>query len=104
LNGANSIQAPPEPPARSAAPRELKLVVGGRLSRGWRQARRIFHVLVGLAFFFFAAAGASVALAEWRSYAQTPANGVWRFAVISGFSALLMFFGVYSLVRARSVR
>jgi len=104
LSGANSIQIPPEQPRNRTGPNALKRGIGGRLGEGWRLARRIFHVLVGLTFFVFATAGATVALEEWRAYREAPPNGVWRFAAIAGFSTLLLIFGLYSILKARSVR
>jgi len=78
--------------------------LGSLLRYGWRQTRRFFHVLVGLAFFVFAGIGASLAFSEWQAYAHNPANGVWRFGTIAGFSLLLVIFGLYSFLKARSVR
>lgn len=78
--------------------------LGERLGYGWRQARRIFHVLIGLTFLFFAAAGASLAYSEWQAYAREPSAGIWRFATIASFSVLLVIFGVYSIAKVRSVR
>ena len=82
----------------------MKRAFPGRFSLIWRQARQVFHVLVAVAFFFLAAAGATLSLEEWRAYAQAPSAGVWRFATISGFTMLLLVFGIYSLLKARSVR
>lgn len=77
----------------------------GQLFRyGWRQTRRLFHALVGLTFLVFAAIGASLSYSEWQAYAQNPSNGIWRFATIAGFSLLLVVFGLYSFLKARSVR
>lgn len=104
MNAGNTIQIPPEPPRAGPRPARLARGLSGRLGEGWRLARRLFHVLVGIAFIFFATAGGTLALAEWRAYAQAPANGVWRFATISGFSILLLIFGLYSFLKARSIR
>jgi hypothetical protein len=77
---------------------------GQLLSKGWRHARRIFHALVGVAFLFFAGAGATLAFSEWRAYSATPSNGVWRFGLLAGFTLLLLMFGLYSFLKARNVR
>ena len=74
------------------------------LRYGWRQTRRLFHLLVGVAFLIFAALGASLTFSEWQAYVQTPANGLWRFGTIAGFTLLLLIFGLYSFAKARSVR
>jgi hypothetical protein len=77
----------------------------GRLAKqGWRHTRRLFHMLIGMAFLLLAAAGATQSFAEWQAYAQRPMNGMWRFDVVAGFSVVLLIFGLYSFVRARSVR
>jgi hypothetical protein len=95
-----------EAPNREGSPRPGSRPpgIGERLSYGWRQARRIFHVLIGLTFLFFAAAGATLSYSEWQAYSQAPANGIWRFAVLTSFTVLLVIFGVYSIAKARNVR
>lgn len=100
----SSVQAPPGSPNRRQNPRAGPAVLGERLSHGWRLARRIFHVLIGLTFFFFAAAGATLSYAEWQTYSRTPSSGVWRFAMLAAFTLLLVIFGVHSFVKTRSVR
>jgi len=75
-----------------------------QIGRGWRLARRLFHVLVGTTFLFFAAAGATLSLSEWRAYTEAPSNGPWRFGMLASFTLLLLIFGLYSFVKARSVR
>jgi hypothetical protein len=75
-----------------------------QIGRGWRQARRLFHALVGITFLFFAAVGVTLSFAEWRAYVEMPSNGLWRFGMMAGFTLLLVIFGLYSFVKARSVR
>lgn len=104
MNSANPIPIPPDPQRTRVALRQLQRAVPGRFSAIWRQARQVFHVLVAAAFFFLAAAGATLSVQEWRAYAQAPSAGVWRFATISGFTLVLVIFGLYSLLKARSVR
>ncbi len=100
----SSMQTPLRSPNREPELRPRAPGWREGLSYGWRQARRIFHVLIGITFLFFAAAGATLSYSEWQTYAQAPANGIWRFAVLSGFTVLLVIFGVYSIAKARSVR
>jgi hypothetical protein len=95
LSGVNPI---PTPATRK--PERLS----GQVARGWRQTRRVFHVLVGLAFFALAAAGATLSFAEWRAHVESPANGIWRFGLLAGFTLFLVIFGLYSFLKARSVR
>lgn len=78
--------------------------LGRLLQHGWRHAKRLFHVLVGIAFLLLAAAGASLCFAEWRAYTERPMNGMWRFDVVAGFTVVLLIFGVYSFLKARNVR
>jgi hypothetical protein len=61
-------------------------------------------MLVGLAFLFLAAAGAAVCFSEWRFYHRAPSVGLVRFGVVAGFTVILIIFGLYSFVKARSVR
>jgi hypothetical protein len=79
-------------------------MMGERLRYGYRQFKRGFHFLVGLAFLCLAALGAALSLAEWRTYLTTPSAGAARLAIFTGFTALLVLFGLYSFVKARSVR
>jgi len=100
----SATQAPPQSPNRERGRRSGLRIVGEHLSYGWRQTRRIFHVLIGIAFFFFAAAGATLSYSEWQAYVREPANGIWRFAVLASFTVLLVVFGVHSIAKARNVR
>jgi hypothetical protein len=78
--------------------------LGRLLHRGWRHTQRLFHVAVGMVFLLLAAAGATQAFAEWQAYTRKPMNGMWRFEIVAGFTVLLLLFGVYSFLKARSVR
>jgi hypothetical protein len=98
LGGANPIQIP------SSDSKERAGRLMAQIGRGWRLARRLFHVLVGITFLFFAAAGVTLSLAEWRTYLEAPSNGPWRLGMMAGFTLLLLIFGLYSFVKARSVR
>ena len=66
--------------------------------------RRLFHMLVGVAFLVLSLAGATVTFSEWELYRQTPDLGWGRFGVVGGFTVLLAIFGLYSFVKARNVR
>jgi hypothetical protein len=100
----SAMQTPVRSPESERPPRARRPGIGERLGYGWRQARRFFHFLIGITFLFFAAAGATLSYSEWRTYAQAPANGVWRFAIMSSFTVLLVIFGVHSIAKARHVR
>jgi hypothetical protein len=77
---------------------------GSELRRWYRHAQRLFHVLVGLTFLALAVAGAWVSFGEWRDYLRTPSAGVWRFGILAGFTVMLVILGLYSFLKARSVR
>jgi hypothetical protein len=70
----------------------------------FQSAKRLFHVLVALAFLVMAVGGASVSLAEWQYYTKEPAAGLVRFVLFSSFTVLLIIFCLYSFAKARSVR
>jgi len=74
------------------------------LSRGIRQAQRLFHMLVGLAFLLLGLAGAGVSFSEWRFYQRSPSVGLVRFSLLAGFTVLLIIMGLYSFAKARNVR
>jgi uncharacterized BrkB/YihY/UPF0761 family membrane protein len=74
------------------------------LRRLFCRARQLFHVLIGVAFLFLTVAGASVSLKLWQDYQKMPSQGVWSFGMVVSFTVLLLFFGLYSFVKARSVR
>jgi len=74
------------------------------LARLFRHAQRTFHAVVGVAFLCLAVAGAAVSFAEWRDYRQAPSIGLTAFALVAGFTVLLIIFCLYSFAKARSVR
>jgi hypothetical protein len=76
----------------------------GLLRRWFLHAQRIFHLLVGAAFLFFALAGAAVSWSEWHYYQRAPSVGVYRFGLVLGFTVLLLLLGLYTFAKARSVR
>ena len=77
----------------------------GNLASFWlRQAQRLFHILIGFAFFLLALAGAAVCFSEWQYYRLSPSIGLVRFGLLIGFTVLLIIFGLYSFAKARSVR
>ena len=78
--------------------------LGSFFISSFRQAQRLFHMLVGLVFLCFAFAGVSVSYAEWQYLKKTPESGPLRFALIAGFTVLLIVFGLYSFAKARSIR
>jgi hypothetical protein len=78
--------------------------LGNLLGHWFLHTRRLFHMLVGLAFMFLAVAGAAVTFSEWRYYREAPEVGPARFSLVGGFTVLLAIFCLYSFVKARNVR
>jgi hypothetical protein len=70
----------------------------------FRNAQRLFHMLVGLAFLVLAAAGATVSVSEWNYYLKSPSVGLARFILVASFTVLLVIFCLYSFAKARSIR
>jgi hypothetical protein len=61
-------------------------------------------MLVGLVFLVLAAAGVIVSFSEWQYYLKSPSVGLVRFVLVASFTVLLIIFGLYSFVKARSIR
>jgi len=74
------------------------------IGRWFLHAQRLFHLLVGLTFLLLAAAGATVCFSEWRFRLRDPSVGLIRFGMVAGFTVILIIFGLYSFLKARSVR
>ncbi|MGD0129750.1 MAG: hypothetical protein ABSF46_30890 [Terriglobia bacterium] len=70
----------------------------------FRNAQRLFHLLVGLTFLVLAAAGATVSFAEWQNYLKTPAQGLIGFVLYASFTVFLVILCLYSFVKARNIR
>jgi TRAP-type C4-dicarboxylate transport system permease small subunit len=76
------------------------------ISSGYRKALRLFHMLVGLVFLGLAIAVAILSFEEWEGYQKSASFGLARFYLYagSGFTVVLILCGLYSFVKARSVR
>jgi hypothetical protein len=94
------LEAPGPDGRRANVLSKLRILLG----RWFLYAQRLFHVLVGLAFFLLAAAGVVVCFSEWRFHHREPSIGLVRFGMVAGFTVVLIIFGLYSFVKARSVR
>jgi len=70
----------------------------------FRNAQRLFHLLVGLTFLVLAAAGATVSFAEWQNYLKAPAQGLVAFILYATFTVFLVILCLYSFVKARNIR
>ncbi len=78
--------------------------LGSLFKQLFRNAQRLFHLLVGLTFLILAAAGATVTFAEWQNYLKSPSVGLVSFILYASFTVFLVILCLYSLVKARNVR
>ena len=77
----------------------------GSLLHHWLvSAKRLFHLLIALAFMVLTLAVASQALAAWEEYRKTPDVGSLYFKLYGGLTILLAILCLYSFAKARSVR
>jgi divalent metal cation (Fe/Co/Zn/Cd) transporter len=78
--------------------------LGNLFHHGYRNAQRLFHMLVGVIFMALAAGGAMVTFNEWMDYRKRPQEGVVELAIYAAFTIFLVILGLYSFVKARNVR
>ena len=78
--------------------------LGSLFRQLFRNAQRLFHLMVGLTFLILAVAGASVAFAEWQNYLKSPSVGLVSFVLYASFTVFLVILCLYSFVKARNVR
>jgi len=77
----------------------------GNLLHFWFvNAKRLFHLLIALAFMVLTLAGASLTYSEWEGYRKLPEQGLIHFEMFGGFTVLLAILCLYSFAKARSVR
>ncbi|HTS68533.1 MAG TPA: hypothetical protein VMO17_06085 [Terriglobia bacterium] len=76
----------------------------GNLVRFWLiNAKRLFHMLIGVAFMVLTLAGATLTYAEWEGYRKSPELGLIHFSMFGGFTILLAILCLYSFMKARNV-
>ena len=78
--------------------------IGSLLHYWFLNAKRLFHLLIALAFMALTVLVAGQALAEWLSYRKTPAEGLIYFDLYGGLAVFLAILCLYSFVKARNVR
>jgi hypothetical protein len=77
----------------------------GSLLQNWLvSAKRLFHMMIGVAFMLLTLAGASLTFAEWQGYRKTPEGGLVHFTMFGAFTIFLAVLCLYSFVKARNVR
>lgn len=81
------------------------VTTGGRLRRTWRLARRLFEFSIGLFFLCLAVVGGEASVMEWKSYLRHPSFGIELLVYVCViFTIALIFFALYSFLKARSIR
>lgn len=78
--------------------------LGTRLRRSMRQVHRIFEFVMGLVFFVLAIGCISLSLTQWQKYHHDSSTGLSLFYMFISFSIVLLFCGLYSFLKARSIR
>jgi hypothetical protein len=78
--------------------------IGSLLHYWFLNAKRLFHMLIALAFMFLTLMGVSVTYSEWEGYRKTPEEGLVHFTMFGGFTVFLAILCLYSFAKARSVR
>ena len=78
--------------------------LGTLLIQLFRNAQRLFHVLVGLTFLVLAGAGATVSFSEWQTHLRSPSVGLTGFILYASFTVFLVILCLYSFVKARNIR
>ena len=78
--------------------------LGSLLHYWFLNAKRLFHLLIALAFMILTLAGASLTFTEWEGYRKTPEVGLIHFTMFGGFTVFLAILCLYSFAKARSVR
>lgn len=78
--------------------------LGEGFKRTIRQLRRLWDLLIGLAFLVLAGAGGEVSLRLWKEHQTHPEHGLVSFGLLASFTVLLIIFSLYSFAKARSVR
>lgn len=79
--------------------------VGGRMRRIWRLARRLFEFAIGIFFLSLAVVGGEASVMEWKHYLKHPSLGLSVLVYVCvAFTIALIFFALYSFLKARSIR
>jgi len=77
----------------------------GNLFHYWfLNVKRLFHLLISLAFLVAALVGAALTFAEWEGYRKSPQAGLVHFTMFGGFTLFLTILCLYSFGKARNVR
>lgn len=78
--------------------------LGNALHYWFLNLKRLFHLLIALAFMLLTAMVATQTLSEWLAYRKAPEGGLLYFDLYGGLAILLAILCLYSFVKARNVR
>jgi len=95
------------PGTASVRVREVRKALGqiGRLLNSWfLNAKRLFHLLIALAFMFLTLLVGFQAYVEWGEYRNAPGQGLVYVYMYGGFAIFLAILCLFSFAKARSVR
>jgi O-antigen ligase len=90
--------------ARAGQERKALSRLGSLFHYWFLHAKRLFHMLIALAFMLLTFAVAYQTFEEWEDYRKTPAAGLLYFELYGGFAVFLAILCLYSFVKARNVR
>lgn len=90
--------------ARAGQERKALSRLGSLFHYWFLNAKRLFHMLIALAFMLLTALVGAQALSEWLAYRKAPDAGLLYFDLYGGLTVLLAILCLYSYVKARSVR
>jgi hypothetical protein len=90
--------------ARPGQERKALSRIGSLLHYWFLNAKRLFHMLITLAFMLLTVLVGAQALSEWLEYRKTPDAGLLYFDLYGGLTVFLAILCLYSYVKARSVR
>ena len=78
--------------------------IGSLLNQWLLHAKRIFHLLIALAFMFLTLLVGFQAYVEWGEYRKAPGQGLVYVYMYGGFAIFLAILCLFSFAKARSVR
>ncbi|MGH9396176.1 MAG: hypothetical protein ACRD18_04925 [Terriglobia bacterium] len=79
--------------------------LGDRVRKVWLLGRRLFEFAIGLFFLSLAVVGGEASMMEWRKYLNRPSVGLSMLVYVCvAFTVALIFFALYSFLKARSIR
>ena len=80
--------------------------LGSRFHYWFLNLKRLFHLVITLAFMVLTLVCASQTYVAWQDYRKAPDAGLlyWQFPLYGAVTLLVAILGLYSFVKARNVR